>query len=581
MKKQHIKTIIVIMVSLFIGFIIGGIGRSVEPEDFEHHHEVGSVEEWTCSMHPQIRQDEPGQCPLCGMDLIPVSIDDESTNTNEIRMSENAMKLASVQTIEIQESYVEKQLSLNGKLVPNEVNVSTQGSHFSGRIEQMLLSYTGEYVKKGDLIANIYSPELNLAQKELLEAYKYKEQYPELYQASIQKLKNLKLTEEQIKNIISSGDLINVFPVKSDLNGVVIKKYVNQGSHVKRGDLLYEIADLSSVWLMFDLYEKDLQWLKVGDQITYRFQALPGEAFTGLVSFVDPVINSKTRVARARVELKNPDGIFRPGMFATGEVFSKSNVSKLQMILPKSAVLWTGERSVVYVKTRNENGVYFEMREVLIAGDAGRYYIIKKGLRNGESVAIQGVFSIDAAAQLAGKKSMMNMEPELNKAHIESESSITHVVEEHKGWTEAEINQLRPLLETYLQLKNALVEDDMKEALAKSARFNNIVSQVDMSVFSEKVHLKWMHYKKAYGKKTQELSVSNIKELREHFYILSDELIAFLDKGNLLDKAIYLQYCPMANSNEGGFWLSLEEEVRNPYFGASMLHCGEVISTIN
>ena len=338
MKKRYVKTIIVILGSLFIGFVIGGIGRDKELEIPQHDHETLSIEEWTCSMHPQIRQDKSGQCPLCGMDLIPVSTDAVSINTNEVRMSENAMKLASVQVIEIEESHIEKELSLNGKLVPNEASVSTQGSHFSGRIEQMLLNYTGEYVKKGDLIANIYSPELNLAQKELLEAYRYKKQYPELYQASIQKLKNLKLSQKQINHIISSGDLMNVFPVRSDLDGVVMKKYVNQGSHVKRGDLLYEIADLNNVWLMFDVYEKDLQWLKVGDQITYSFQALPGESFIGVVSFIDPVINLKTRVARARVELKNLDGIFKPGMFATGKIISQSNNSELQMVLPKSAV---------------------------------------------------------------------------------------------------------------------------------------------------------------------------------------------------------------------------------------------------
>jgi Cu(I)/Ag(I) efflux system membrane fusion protein len=273
----------------------------------------------------------------------------------------------------------------------------------------LYINFIGETVIKGQKLADIYSPELITAQQELLETGKTKLLQPELYEASKEKLRLWKLTDDQIAKIESSGIVQNNFEVLSNTSGTVTARRVNTGDHVSQGTVLLDIADLSRVWIMFDAYESDLQFLHIGEKLTFTLQALPGIDYSGDIIFIDPVIDPVTRVAKVRVETGNQSGKLKPEMFATGIVSTTLNEYRDNMVIPKTSVLWTGKRSVVYVKQPGDEPV-FKLREIGLGPMLGESYVITDGLNEGEEIVTSGTFSVDAAAQLEGKPSMMNPE---------------------------------------------------------------------------------------------------------------------------------------------------------------------------
>jgi len=269
MKYLNKSTIIIAISTLVIGIVLGWLLFGGKPSN-EHKHELvqeGQQLVWTCSMHPSVRQNEPGKCPICGMDLIPLETEYGEENPLEIKMSAAAIKLANIQTSIVGTKNPVKELRLNGKVQTDEKYMFTQTSHIAGRIEELMVSITGEYVKNGQVIAHVYSPELVTAQQELFEAFKIKDSQPELYQASREKLSNWKLTAQQIDGIIKNGKPLEKFPISADVSGVVTRKSVNLGDYVKQGSALFEIADLSRLWILFDVYESEIPWVKVGNEI--------------------------------------------------------------------------------------------------------------------------------------------------------------------------------------------------------------------------------------------------------------------------------------------------------------------------
>jgi Cu(I)/Ag(I) efflux system membrane fusion protein len=391
--------------------LVFGGNDSPKPEH-EHNITEGTKTIWTCSMHPQIRMNKPGKCPICAMDLIPLELNDSEMDPNALQMTENAMKLANIQTMIVGGSKeANKKLALNGKVQIDERKLYTQSTHIPGRIEKLNINFTGEKVSKGQTLAMVYSPEIVTAQEELLQAYHMKDAQPELFSAAKQKLSNWKIGEATINKIISSNKPIQQFPITADVTGIITAKKVDLGDYVGQGMPIYEIADLSSLWVLFDVYESDMPWVKVGDKIHYTIQSLPGESFEGTISFIDPLINPQTRVASARVEVKNSENKLKPEMFVSGVVNNNVSTSTSKdIVIPKSAVMWTGVRSVVYIKSIVSNKVNFKLREVTLGASLGDAYIIKEGLKKGEEIVVNGTFTVDAASQLAGKPSMMNPE---------------------------------------------------------------------------------------------------------------------------------------------------------------------------
>jgi len=407
MKSKIITIAITLAAGIFLGWLFFHPSSDKE-EKHDHATEFAQGTIWTCSMHPQIRMEQPGKCPICGMNLIPLAQSgSESTDPDAIHLSREAAQLANVLTTVVAKQKPVKEIRLYGKVQADERLFQSQTAHIPGRIERLYVNFTGEKVAKGQVLAAIYSPELITAQQELLETAKTKQSQPELYEASQEKLRQWKLTDDQIAKIESSGVVQNNFEVVSNTSGTVTARRVNTGDHVSQGTVLFDIADLSKVWVMFDAYESDLQFLHTGEKISFTLQAFPGNDFSGKLIFIDPVIDPVTRVAKVRVETGNQSGKLKPEMFATGIVSTTLKEYQDSLVIPKAAVLWTGKRSVVYVKQPGDEPV-FKLREVGLGPMLGDSYVITDGLTEGEEIVTSGTFSVDAAAQLEGKPSMMN-----------------------------------------------------------------------------------------------------------------------------------------------------------------------------
>ncbi|MBG7607754.1 MAG: efflux RND transporter periplasmic adaptor subunit [Verrucomicrobia bacterium] len=376
---------------------------------------------WTCSMHPQIRQPAPGQCPICSMDLIPleggdtgalrqVSISPEASALLDIRVSP-VLALSENETHEI---------SVFGRIAHDERLTSSITSRIAGRIEELFIDYTGTRVDKGKPLAELYSPEIFIAQKELIAARNamndgtpaIRNTRRSLYEAAIRKLELLEISPEEMALIQTTETPSDRITIRSPQEGRVIEKMVVEGSYVKTGDPLFRISDHSTVWLNLEVYEDQLPFIREGLIVTFTVEAIPGEVFSGKVAYVDHLIDPLKRVAQIRVDVPNPEEKIKPGMFASANVLAPAippgNEKKNHLVtVPNSALLRTGERAVVYVRVPGNDPV-FEGREILLGAELGSRHIVEAGLDAGELVVTNGAFKLDSELQLKARPSMMN-----------------------------------------------------------------------------------------------------------------------------------------------------------------------------
>nr|WP_288931825.1 efflux RND transporter periplasmic adaptor subunit [uncultured Allomuricauda sp.] len=575
-KKNIIYFGIAVMTGLLIGYLIfGNSADATNEEEHDHSTEIASGEMWTCSMHPQIMQPESGSCPICGMDLIPAESSGEGLMANQIKMTENAMVLAGVETIMVGSGATGKnQVKVSGKVAVNQKSDAVQSAYFDGRIENIFVNFEGEEVRKGQKLATIYAPALVSAQQELLTASNLKESQPQLYKAVRNKLKLWKLSEAQINQIESSGQVLENFPVYSNVSGVVSQIMVEEGDYIKTGSPLVKVANLNSVWAIFDAYENQLSLFKEGQTLKVTTKSYPNEAFPAKVSFVAPVLNKNTRTLEVRAELDSKNGLLKPGMFVQA-VVEVSNAEDESLTVPESAVLWTGKRSLVYVQ-ENPNEAIFEMREVELGNLRNGSYDVNSGLKSGDWVVAKGTFTVDAAAQLQGKKSMMNHVGETSAMGHGSHTVMNSTMKmEFSPEAQSKFNEL---LNIYLDLKDALVASGQEKTQVLAQKGAGIASEINDLEMDD---MGKSHLSKLKEQLTEMSSKRNLEDQREVFVQLSKNMIQIGQQMKELDTKLYVQHCPMANNDRGANWLSLEEEVRNPYYGDAMLTCGSVVGTID
>ncbi|WP_027879804.1 efflux RND transporter periplasmic adaptor subunit [Mesoflavibacter zeaxanthinifaciens] len=591
MKNNKIVIYIgILVVGVLLGWLLFG-GSTNEEIDHNHDAVAATNQMWTCSMHPQIMQPEPGDCPICGMDLIPAESGSDGLMADQFKLTENAMALANIQTTVVGKGNVEgNTIKLSGKIAENEEANAVQVSYFAGRIERLNVSFTGEEVRKGQLLATIYSPELYAAQQELITAASLKESQPALYKAVRNKLKLWKLSENQINQIEETGKVKENFPVYATVSGTVTEKLVEQGDYIKQGQPLLKIANLNTVWGNFDVYENQIDRFKKGQEVMITTNAYPNKEFKGKVDFIDPVLNTKTRTVTLRVVLSNKDDVFKPGMFVTANIEGSTAKNDEVLSIPASSVLWTGERSVVYLKT-NPDQPLFEMREIKLGNQIGNEYEVVEGLFVGNEIVTNGTFTVDAAAQLQGKKSMMNKDGGKvmtgHEGHLGMDNNASNKESDHTNMNERlEVSekfqqQLNSVYNAYINLKDALVKEDSISTSANATTLLNKLNKVDMKLLSDnKAHNHWMSLEGEIKSSATSISeTSDIKSQRDHFKHLSSHLINAVQLFGVNEK-VYVEFCPMADNNNGAFWLSKEEKVINPYFGDAMLTCGEVKQVI-
>lgn len=559
--------------SIGIALILGlGIGWCTAPSSVEQSHTVQSAVSdavWTCSMHPQIQQPEFGGCPLCGMDLILLEEGSEQGDRH-IYLSERALTLASVETAVIQSEPMTQEILVRGQVDISEETEFAQTSHVTGRIEQLLVTHNGQVVNKGDVVAKVYSPDLITAQEELLEAAKMASTNPGLLRAAKAKMRNWKLSDRQIDRILQRGVVIEKISVMADVSGTVMKLEVAQGDHLMVGQSLYQLADLSTAWVLFDIYESDLPVVKEGNTVQFHTRSNRQQQYTGTIQFIDPVLNSKTRTAQARVLLDNSDNNLRTGEWVMGQILVHT-AEETALQVPQSAVLWTGKRSVVYVRSSARDvgvGESFEMREVILGERLKDAYIIESGLIEGDEVVVEGAFAVDSAVQLQGKKSMMR---EIEPAK-EMPTSTEPIVLSPKA-----LRGMKRILSGYLALKDALVEDDLELAKRETLVLKGRVEKVESSDFEPSAQQDWVSWQQQWVAILDRMeSASDVDTLRSEFVQLSNQWVCWLRRVGSLEQTLYLEYCPMADNNQGAIWISTSNDIANPYFGASMLRCGEV-----
>lgn len=520
-------------------------------------------------MHPNVVKNENGVCPVCGMDLVKIDVSTTAEIKNQFEMSERAMALANVQTNIIGKKSINKQVILSGEIKSNKKTDATQTTMFDGRLDKLDVNYIGEYVTKGQRIGTIYSPELYLAQDKLLTSSSYKDTHEKLYAAARNTLGLWKMTDTQIDDLIKSGKPLVNFPLVADVSGTVVEILASEGSFFKQGDPLFKVSQLQSVWAIFQAYESQLIRLEIGQEIVISSEVYKGKPISAKISFIEPILDGDKRIVSVRADIDNKNGSWKPGMFITGMV-KIENYDESLIMVPKSAVLWTGEHSVVYKKPNSLKSV-FEMCQIHLGESVGDYYVVVNGLNIGDEIVTNGAFTIDAAAQIFGNVSMMY------SANVDSEFSFSK--QEIVTDISLELNEkLKGLITLYLDLKNELVESNFENTEDYAMQLSSKLNVLDVDSLSDEMRL---NIEDAKITATRIKSKGSLDGKRIEFKSLSKNFIFFATqiKGN--KNPIYIQHCPMADNNIGADWLSLEKSIRNPYFGDSMLTCGKTVKVLN
>ncbi len=642
---------------------------------------------WTCSMHPQIQLPEPGQCPICFMDLIQVKKKKKGhrLSLRQITFDDRARKLARVEVQPVIRGSAATTVRMVGKVDYDETRLATITSWVNGRIDKLFVDYTGSRVRAGQPMAEVYSPELLTAQAELIQAVAafnrsrasgnriITKTARRTMEASREKLRLLGLNDDQIRAMEKQGRPTDHITLTAPLSGIVIRKEVNEGMYVKTGSRIYTVADLDRVWVILEAYESDLHAISLGQQVRFTVEAYPGRTFRGEVAYIDPLVNERTRTTRVRLDVDNRDGSLKPGMFvrAVAAGSGRQDSDPPILLIPASAPLITGKRALVYVQPPGRETTYVG-REVILGPRRGDYYQVKSGLAEGELVVTRGNFKIDSAIQIQAGPSLMNPYQDrsgkqrqlpglflsrlilLNQSFADLSAAIHQDDDQRRTmalkrfsdtlaaidgkdlagddrlqWREMAMllgndiillteaatpaearelyadmaehflvlrtsyglsdvqasrlgnEELRTMITRfvsgYLDLQRALSADDLAGArqagAGLAAQTEQLTAALDNSGFDRGSALATR-----LESKIREIGqATTLEAVRTVFYPLSQVLADIVQTfGVAGDQPLYVQFCPMAFDNKGATWLAPSEEINNPYFGAAMLHCGEV-----
>lgn len=569
---------------LVVGISVGRMGTAAPAEDAREEHEGHAHDQvWTCSMHPQIRMEEAGQCPICGMDLVvaDAASDVDTPSPDVVRLSEKAQALASIRTTPVVRTAPRSEVRLLGRVDYDETRLRMVTPWTDGRIDRLRVRVTGTKVRKGQVVAELYSPEIYAAMRDLLVARKQADRLSEGLHGSTnlsaaaltsarEKLSLLGVSDAEVKAIETSGKAPKKVPVRSPFSGTVLERNVEQGDYVEAGTVLFHIADLSKVWVQIDAYESDLPHLARGNAVQIELDALPGEVFEGTIGFIDPVVDEQTRTARVRVEVDNAGGQLRPGMFAQAlvQTATEEQASAGKLMVPTSAVLFTGRRSVVYVTVPGEPGTY-AIREVRVGGRGGPLVPVLSGLSEGEHVVTHGAFVLDADLQLRGGASMMTRPDDTDPAAATLE--VTPEV----------LATLSPVVEAYLDAQTHLAADDFEAARSNIATIAEAANDVQLAA-PRATREAWDALASTLaGHSRKAATATEQAEVRKAFEHVSAAVAQLLVQfGNPADAALRVAYCPMAFDNDGAQWIQRGETLANPYYGPAMLRCGDIHATV-
>jgi membrane fusion protein, copper/silver efflux system len=591
---------------------------------------------YTCSMHPQIRQNEPGNCPICGMELVLAETVDAPSSDHaqqghatgskplgyacamnclppleepgpcpicgmemqpvysgspsstapasprQLTMSAEAVALASIQTTAVERRMASRSVRLVGELTVDPRRRAHISANVGGRVDELLALFEGDRVAKGDHVVSLYSPELLAVQRELLQALRSLQRDRDsgrstmdgINEAAVsamrERLRLAGLSVEQIDEIARQGVAQESVRINAPVGGVVIARYVEEGDYVASEARILSVADLGVLWAELEAYESDLEWLRVGQQVSLTTEALPGRSFQGEVAWIDPFTDSSTRTTRIRVDVGNDQELLKPGMYVTAGVESTLGEDP-RLIIPQSAPLITGKRAIAYVETPSSSQPTFEGREIVLGPRTEDGYVVIEGLNEGDRVVTNGAFQIDSALQIIARPSMMS--PDGGQAMTgheghgmdtpANEPQETHDHDMPEASANIEGVDASALIGQYLVVQDSLAGDNFEEARAAWDRLAVLAGESGNAALQAET--------------TAGAAAEDITGMRTAFQPISNRLIALVQsQGNPTGTELHVVHCPMAFEWAGADWLQAAGDVRNPYFGAEMLRCGTV-----
>ena len=406
---MYTKTIVAVILALAIGFVVGiWLGGDDGPES----HDTGPGV-YRCPMHPTVVSDRPGSCPVCGMDLVPDQPGpsghggSHGEEVAEVRIDPSTVQNMGVRFARVERRALSRTVRALGRVDYDETRMTDVNTKVTGWVEGLFVDFTGQEVKKGQPLLEIYSPELVAAQEEYLTALDYVRRLEDsasaealegaraLLGASRQRLMYWDITEAQILELKATRQTKRTMTIHSPQEGVVVHRAVFDGAYIKAGEHLYRIADLSRVWVYADIYEYELPWIRKGQAAEVVLSYSPGRVFQGVVTYIYPFLESKTRTAKVRMIFDNPELELKPEMFATVRI--RSEFAKQAVVVPAQAVIRSGERNVVILDLGEGR---FAPREVTLGVETSDVYEVTEGLRGDERIVISSQFLIDSESNL-------------------------------------------------------------------------------------------------------------------------------------------------------------------------------------
>ena len=396
------KYLIYVALALGLGLVIAYI--SLAPLS-RNQANIEPTQVWLCPMHPEVRRPSKTVCPLCGMDLVVEAAPTGNSTSNAAaqQISPEAIAMAQIQTQKPTKKPAQQSIKAYGRVAINEQTIKYLTIRYKARIENIYLHSIGDKINTNDKIAQLYSADMHLAQQAFLEAHK--QNNPSWQKATKKQLLLWNFTPGQIQNLAQSQIATPYIDLYANYSGYVLKINAKAGQYLNEGDILFETANLNTVWINLSLPPNQLQWLSLKEAINFKPEG-QNNTYIATIQRISPLLNPSTHSIEVRCVAKNPEQQLYPDMYV--QAYWHKTLTDSLWALPRTSVLWTGSTSVIFIQDKQNDLPSFYMKKIRIDYETDDYVFVKTGVTNDDQVVVKGAFFVDAALQLANKPSMLN-----------------------------------------------------------------------------------------------------------------------------------------------------------------------------